>query len=64
MTIDDFNATWSCYKGNIHDGKQCGVCPTCRDRIRALVKSGVYEYVEDIVANYNLSEEDAKKYFC
>ena len=63
MTVDDFNATWSCYKGDINNGKQCGVCPTCRDRIKALVKSGVYTRVEDIVQNYNLSEEQSKRYF-
>lgn len=64
MTKDDFNQTWSCYKG-IESGrtKQCGKCPTCIDRINALVKGKVFTSVKDITDNYELTEEEAEKYF-
>jgi 7-cyano-7-deazaguanine synthase in queuosine biosynthesis len=61
MTKEDFNETWSCYKGV--EGtrtKQCGKCPTCIDRIRALVNSKVFSSVKDITDNYDLTEERAK----
>ncbi len=61
MTKEDFNETWSCYKG-VEDTrtKQCGKCPTCIDRIRALVKSKVYSEVTDITENYDCDKEKAK----
>lgn len=63
MNKEDFNDTWSCYKG-VEPGrtKQCGKCPTCIDRINALVKSGVFTSVKDITDNYDLTEDEAKKY--
>ena len=44
-----FALTWSCYEG--HE-KACGVCGTCRDRIRAFAENGLtdpikYERIED-----------------
>lgn len=33
-----FELTWSCYEG--HD-KACGVCGTCRDRLRAFAENGL-----------------------
>lgn len=64
MTKEDFNDTWSCYKGvEAERTKQCGKCPTCIDRINALVKSGVFTSVKDITDNYDLTEEEAKVYF-
>ena len=59
MTYSDFNKTWSCYKGGT---KQCGRCPTCIDRINALVKAGVYVSVTDIINNYDVTAETAMKY--
>lgn len=56
MTKEDFNRTWSCYKGG---NKQCGKCPTCLDRIHALLKAGVYTNVDDLTSNYELSQEEA-----
>lgn len=64
MTKDDFNQTWSCYKGvEKTRTKQCGKCPTCIDRINALVKSKVFTSVKDITDNYDLTEKEAEKYF-
>lgn len=60
MTKEIFNNTWSCYLGG---GKQDGVCPTCRDRIKALVAAKVYTSVKDITDNYKLTEAEAQKYF-
>lgn len=37
MTKSDFMYTWSCYEGG---EKECGVCGTCRDKIKALVSIG------------------------
>ena len=37
MTIEDFMKTWSCYEGG---DKECGVCGTCRDKIKALRSIG------------------------
>ena len=63
MTKEDFNQTWSCYKGvEVNRTKQCGKCPTCIDRIHALVNGGVFSSVEDITSNYDLTEEEAAKY--
>ena len=64
MTKEDFNETWSCYKGIEESrNKQCGHCPTCIDRLHALVDSGVFKSVKDITDNYDLTEEEAEKYF-
>ena len=38
-----FELTWSCYEG--HD-KACGVCGTCRDRIRAFEENGLTDPIE------------------
>ena len=38
-----FELTWSCYEG--HE-KACGVCGTCRDRIRAFSENGVKDPIE------------------
>jgi len=38
-----FELTWSCYEG--HD-KACGVCGTCRDRIRAFEANGLTDPIE------------------
>ena len=69
MTYSDFNKTWSCYKGGIEHWahykgriKQCGRCPTCIDRINALVKAGIYVTVTDIMDNYDVTAEIAMKY--
>lgn len=61
MTKQDFDETWSCYKG-VETGrvKQCSRCPTCIDRINALVKGHVYTTVADITGNYDCDEERAK----
>lgn len=37
MTVEDFQATWSCYEGG---EKECGLCGTCRDKIKALRSIG------------------------
>lgn len=59
MTRIDFNKTWSCYKGGY---RQCGRCPTCIDRINALVKAGVYTSAIDIIDNYDVTPDMAMKY--
>ena len=38
-----FRLTWSCYEG--HE-KACGVCGTCRDRIRAFRENGLTDPIE------------------
>ena len=38
-----FELTWSCYEG--HE-KACGVCGTCRDRIRAFAENGLVDPIE------------------
>jgi len=64
MTKEDFNDTWSCYKG-VEKGrvKQCSRCPTCLDRIHALVDSGVFTSVKDITDNYDADEAYAATFF-
>ena len=64
MTKQDFNETWSCYKG-VETGrtKQCSRCPTCIDRIHALVDSGVFTTVKDITDNYDADEAYAATFF-
>ena len=38
-----FALTWSCYEG---DDLACGVCGTCRDRLRAFAENGLTDPVE------------------
>lgn len=38
-----FERTWSCYEG--HD-KACGVCGTCRDRLKAFAANGMQDPIE------------------
>ena len=38
-----FELTWSCYEGN---KKACGVCGTCRDRLRAFALNGLKDPIE------------------
>ncbi len=59
MTKEDFENTWSCYKGKKEEyqGKPCGTCPTDRDRIRALIQ-GIGYTKEDILRNYAISETE------
>lgn len=38
MTQEEFDHTWSCYEGG---NEPCGVCGTCRDRIKALRLNGL-----------------------
>ena len=40
MNREDFEHTWSCYKG---DTKPCGKCGTCIDRKKAFEESGIYD---------------------
>lgn len=63
MTKEDFNNTWSCYKGKteIRD-KQCGFCPTCRDKIRALIKGAGFTK-EDILEEFDITSEEFDKEF-
>lgn len=63
MTKEDFNDTWSCYKGIESERTiQCGRCPTCIDRIHALVNSKVFTSLDDIINNYDLNEFEAGRY--
>lgn len=63
MAKDDFNDTWSCYKGvDAIRNVQCGKCPTCIDRIRALVGARVFTDVRDITSQYSLTLEEASSY--
>ena len=64
MTKEDFEATWSCYKGRReeYNGKPCGTCPTDRDRIRALIQ-GISYTREDVLKNYAISEEECDKLY-
>lgn len=38
-----FDLTWSCYEGG---DKACGLCGTCRDRIRAFAENGLTDPIE------------------
>lgn len=38
-----YHLTWSCYEGR---EKACGVCGTCRDRLKAFTANGVYDPIE------------------
>lgn len=55
MTKDDFKRTWSCYKGKSSErnNKECGQCPTCRDKINALIVGAGYTD-EDIKEQFNV----------
>lgn len=50
MTKEDFNETWSCYKG-VEEGrdKQCGHCPTCVSEDSLItMKDGSQKMIKDI----------------
>lgn len=53
MIKDDFKNTWSCYRNG---EKQCGVCPTDRDKIKALIVGAAFNK-KDILEIFNLSED-------
>ena len=63
-----FSETWSCYLGaknaKTKNGHylQCSRCPTCADRIHALVGAKVITKVSDITEYYDCDEERAEKY--
>lgn len=58
MTKEDFNNTWSCYKGKTDAReKPCGKCPTDRDRIRALLLGANFTK-DDILAHYDINSEE------
>ena len=70
MTKKDFKNTWSCYNGATHydakegendqkvDGKF--LCPTCNDKLRALIKGAGYT-VEDVMDQFDVPREFAEK---
>ena len=70
MTKKDFKNTWSCYNGATHydakegendqkvDGKF--LCPTCNDKLRALIKGAGYT-VEDVLDQFDVPREFAEK---
>lgn len=68
MGIEDFDNTWSCYNEPIkirgrHKVMQCGKCPTCRERIKALVQVGLLRSPRDVTARYKLTQEEAEEFF-
>jgi len=64
----DYGKTWTCYEG-MKDGKACGVCATCRDRIMAFVRAGekdlipysVYINWDDLINKYKELDLDDYK---
>ena len=70
MTKKDFKNTWSCYNGATHydakegenDQKVGGkfLCPTCNDKLRALIKGAGYT-VEDVLDQFDVPREFAEK---
>lgn len=58
MAKEDFNNTWSCYKGktDIRE-KPCGKCPTDRDRIKALLLGANFTK-DDILSHYDINSEE------
>ena len=64
MTKADFKNTWSCYRGDTeeHHHKPCGKCATCCDRIRAEINGADFT-IEDILEEYDLTREEALKFF-
>lgn len=65
MNLQNFRDTWSCYVGKTkeHGKKQCGCCPTCIDRIRALVGAHLYTKPSEIVEDYDIDIEKATAFF-
>lgn len=64
MNLQNFRETWSCYVGKTkkHGEKQCGRCPTCIDRIHALVGAHLYTKPSEIVEDYDISIEEASEF--
>jgi len=42
----DYADTWTCYNGPDKDGKACGTCPGCSDRIQHFMKAGIKDGIE------------------
>ncbi len=56
----DYSKTWTCYKGPNKEGCACGVCPTCKDRIKAFAVAGFKDPIcYEIKVNW---DELIKKY--
>lgn len=70
MTKQDFKNTWSCYSGaNHYDAKEGEndqkvgnkyLCPTCNDKLRALIK-GAHYTVEDVLDQFDVPREYAEE---
>ena len=63
MIKEDFQTTISCYNGLDKKGLQCGKCPTCIDRIKALIKAGIYKKPEEVLLDYNIDLKAATSFF-
>lgn len=59
----DYADSWTCYNGNDGDGKACGTCPGCSDRVQHFMKVGVpdpseYKIEIDWEAGFKKFKED------
>lgn len=62
MNLQNFRETISCYNGLTKNGKQCGRCPTCKDRIQALVSAHLYMHPEMIVEDFDIGIKEASEF--
>lgn len=70
MTKQDFKNTWSCYNGATHYDAKEGendqktenkyLCPTCNDKLRALIK-GAHYTAEDVLDQFDVPREYAEE---
>ncbi|MEO2154966.1 MAG: 7-cyano-7-deazaguanine synthase QueC [Nanoarchaeota archaeon] len=64
----DYSKTWTCYRGPNKEGKACGECPSCKERIENFAKIGLIdpiqyekeinwnELIKKLKENLNISE--------
>ncbi len=54
--FDILKNTWSCYNGDLGNGKECGKCNTCSEKLTGYIQAGYSD--EDILNKFDITQEE------